>query len=73
MITVFIVASLGETDVDYDMERRNRMTENTECEYERHKRDCDGDWDCYCSKSGNCPYQHIVKDCDGDIVVLCRK
>lgn len=49
------------------------MNENNECTYESRKRDCDGDWDSYCTKSGDCPYKHVVRDCDGDPVILCRK
>lgn len=49
------------------------MIENITCKYECCKKDCDGDWDCYCMKPGDCSYQHIVRDCDGDPVVLCRK
>ena len=43
------------------------------CPYAQDKRDCDGDWDTYCEKSGRCQYQHNVRDCDGDLVSLCRK
>ena len=49
------------------------MIENKTCEYGCNKKDCDGDWDCYCMKPGDCSYQHKVRDCDGDPVVLCRK
>ena len=34
--------------------------------------DCDGDWDTYCTKSGNCQYQKNVRDCAGNIISLCR-
>lgn len=43
------------------------------CPYAQDKRDCDGDWDTYCEKSGRCQYQRNVRDCDGDLVSLCRK
>lgn len=43
------------------------------CPYLSYRKDCDGDYDAYCTKSGSCPYQMNVKDCDGDIVVLCRE
>ena len=52
------------------------MNENenevTECLCSIYKKDCDGDYEVYCTKYGSCPYQKIVKDCDGDTVVLCR-
>lgn len=42
------------------------------CPYASDRRDCDGDWDTYCT-AGSCSYQYNVRDCDGDIVSLCRK
>lgn len=27
------------------------------CSFADVRRDCDGDWDTYCTKSGDCPYQ----------------
>lgn len=43
------------------------------CPYACDKRDCDGDWDTYCMKTGNCQYQKKnVRDCDCDIIRLCR-
>ena len=55
---------MGEEDVV-----RN---DNNYCPYASDKKDCDGDWDTYCMKSGNCQYQRNVRDCDGDIISLCR-
>lgn len=42
------------------------------CPYACDRRDCDGDFDTYCTKSGHCQYQHNVRDCDGDIISLCK-
>lgn len=47
--------------------------ENIACKYEAWKKDCDGDWDCYCMSPDHCPYERKVRDCDGDIIFLCRK
>lgn len=54
---------MGEEDV---------TIENNYCPYACDKRDCDGDLDTYCMKTGNCQYQRNVRDCDGDIISLCR-
>lgn len=44
------------------------------CNYESKRRDCDGDWDIYCTNYGKkCPYKQNVRDCDGDVISLCRK
>ena len=45
----------------------------TYCSYEQDKRDCDGDWDTYCTKNGHCQYKKNARDCDGDTVSICRK
>lgn len=42
------------------------------CPWASDRRDCDGDWDTYCTVSGHCQYQKNVRDCDGDIISLCR-
>lgn len=46
--------------------------ETTGCSFADERRDCDGDWDTYCTKSGDCPYQDWKRDCDGDYIVFCR-
>lgn len=46
--------------------------ETTECSFADARRDCDRDWDNYCTKSGDCPYQDWKRDCDGDYIVFCR-
>lgn len=55
---------MGEEDV---------VSTNNYCPDASDRRDCDGDWDTYCTKIGSCPYQRKVIDCDGDPVYLCRK
>lgn len=57
---------MGDEDFTYD------DTRNCRCGYQSERRDCDGDWDTYCTKNGCCQYQHNVRDCDGDIISLCR-
>lgn len=42
------------------------------CSFADERQDCDGDWDTYCTKSGDCQYQDWKRDCDGDCVVFCR-
>lgn len=46
--------------------------ETAGCSFADARRDCDGDWDTYCTKSGDCPYQDWKRDCDGDYIVFCR-
>lgn len=46
--------------------------ETTGCSFADARRDCDGDWDTYCTKSGDCPQQDWKRDCDGDYIVFCR-
>lgn len=43
------------------------------CIYTSERRDCDGDWDTYCTKEGACEFKREMYDCDGDPVYLCRK
>lgn len=43
------------------------------CGYQNERRDCDGDWDTYCTYSGSCHYQKNVVDCDGDVITKCRR
>lgn len=32
------------------------------CPWASDRRDCDGDWDTYCTISGHCQYQKNVRD-----------
>ncbi len=43
------------------------------CEYACDKRDCDGDFNTFCMKSGYCPYKRNVRDCDGDFITMCNR
>ena len=52
---------------DYDV-----VASDATCQYACDKRDCDGDWNTFCTKCGECHYQNNVRDCDGDIITLCR-
>ena len=54
------------------MDEEDVRYENNYCPHACGKRDCDGDWDTYCMKTGSCQYQRNVRDCDGDVISLCR-
>lgn len=43
------------------------------CGYACDKRDCDGDFNTFCMKSGYCPYKRNVRDCDGDFITMCGR
>lgn len=62
---------MGEDDV---LETDSSPSKNSGCRYQSRRRDCDGDWDNYCTNYGEkCPYKKCVRDVDRDIVELCRK
>lgn len=50
------------------MDKENIRNENNHCPYACDK----GDWDTYCTKSGNCQYQKNIKDCNSNIISLCK-
>lgn len=62
-----------KNDTIYKSNKENTQNENTYCPYACDRRDCDGDWDTYCTKDGSCQYQRNTRDCDGDIISFCRR